>query len=177
MKTQWFAVVAIAAGISLAAMSTAAQGPQGVGAGEAARASAPHSYNPMNWLKKKPLTGTQSLDADAGQGTKLASELHAQEVLPANANLKDSCTTFGDLDECVATLHAGHNLGIDFHCLKSEVTGVQTSADMSSCAAATDGKPMSLRKAIHALKPDTNAKAEAKKAEKQSQQDLKEAGS
>lgn len=177
MKTRWITVVAVAAGISLAALGASAQGPQGAGAGEAARTGAPHSYNPISWLRKKPLTATESLDTSASQSAKLAAELHRQGVLPSQANLKDSCSSFEDLDQCVATLHAGHNLDLNFDCLKSLVTGVQTGADMSPCAVATNGTPTNLRKAIHALKPDANAKAEAKKAEKQSRQDLQEAES
>jgi hypothetical protein len=98
-------------------------------------------------------------------------------VLPADADLQGTCSTFKDLGDCVAALHAGHNLGLNFNCLKSDLTGVQTSVDMSSCTSATNGKPMSLRKAIHALKPDADAKAQEKNAEKQSREDLSEAGS
>jgi hypothetical protein len=177
MKRQWIALAAITLGISLSGLGTAAQGPQGVGAGEAARSNAPPSYNPINWLKKKPHTATESLDANSNQNVKLTSKLQSQGLLPANADLKDTCSTFQDLGECVAALHAGRNLGLDFHCLKSKLTGVQTSVDMSSCTSATNGKPMTLSKAIHALKPDANAKAEAKNAEKQSRDDLGEAGS
>jgi hypothetical protein len=177
MKRQWIALAAFTVGISLSALGAAAQGPQGVGAGEAARSNASPSYNPINWLKKKPRTATETLDANANQNAKLTSKLQTQGLLPASADLKDTCSTFKDLSDCVAALHAGHNLGLDFNCLKSKVTGVQTGVDMSSCTSATDGKPVSLSKAIHALKADANAKAEAKNAEKQSSDDLRESGS
>jgi hypothetical protein len=173
MKIQWIAVAAVTVGISLSPLRSAAQGPQGAGAGEAARAAAP-SYNPIDWLKKKPLTPTETLDANSNQSAKLTSRLQRQGLLTANANLKDTCETFRDLGACVAALHAGHNLGLDFNCLKSKVTGVQVGDDSSSCTSATDGNPMTLSKAIHALEPGVDAKTEANQAEKQSRDDLTE---
>jgi hypothetical protein len=174
MKRQWIALAVVTVGISFSPLRSAAQGPQGVGAGEAARAAAP-SLNPINWMKKKPLTPAEALDANSNQSAKLTSKLQEQGLLPANANLNDTCETFRDLGDCVATLHAARNLGMDFNCLKSKVTGVQVGADPSSCTSATDGKPMSLSKAIHALEPGVDAKAEANLAAKQSRDDLAEA--
>jgi hypothetical protein len=173
MKRPWIILAAVTAGISLSPLRSAAQGPQGTGAGEAARAAAP-SHNPVNWLKKKPLTPTETLDANSNQSAKLTSRLQTQGLLPETANLTNTCETFRDLGECVATLHAGHNLELDFNCLKSKVTGVQVGDDLSSCTGATDGKPMSLSKAIRALEPGVDAKAEANQAEKQSRDDLTE---
>ena len=176
MKKQWIALVAATVGIALSPLRSAAQGPQGSGAGEAARAAAP-SHNPIDWLKKKPLTATETLDANSNQSVKLTSRLQTEGLLQENADLKDRCETFGDLSECVATLHAGHNLGFGFDCLKSKVTGVQAGNSESSCTSTTDGKPMSLRNAIHALQPGADAKTEANRAEKQSRDDLAEGSS
>jgi hypothetical protein len=80
------------------------------------------------------------------------------------------------LDDCVAALHVSKNIGLDFNCLKSNLTGVQTGADMSSCKGPAGDKAISLTKAIHAMKPDADAKNEAKNAEKQAKDDLKAAG-
>jgi hypothetical protein len=176
MKSRWIVLAAVTVGISLSPLRSPAQGPQGVGAGEAARAAAP-SRNPMNWLKKKPLTPGETLDANSDQSAKLTSLLQRQGLLGANASLKDTCETFKDLDDCVATLHAGHNIGVNFNCLKSKVTGVQVGSNPSSCVSVTDGKPMSLIKAVHALEPGVDAKAEAIQAEKQSRDELTEASS
>jgi hypothetical protein len=173
MKTQWIALAVVTLGISLIPLRFAAQGPQGTGAGEAARAAAP-SRKPIEWVKKKPLTATETVDANSNQSVKLTSRLRRQGLLPPSVGLKDACETFGDLGECVAALHAGRNLGLDFRCLKSMVTGVQTSDGVSACARATDGKPMNLSKAIHALQPGADAKAEANHAERQSRDDLTE---
>jgi hypothetical protein len=175
MKRPWI-MLAAAAAISLSPLGAAAQGPQGVGAGEAARSAAPPSYNPLKWMKKKPPTATESLEANSETSARLASNLEKQGLLPETANLAETCATFQDLGGCVAALHAGHDLGLNFNCLKSELTGVQTSVYMSSCANVTNGKPMSLKKAIHALKPDANSKFSAKHAEEQSREDLAEAG-
>jgi hypothetical protein len=44
---------------------------------------------------------------------------------------------------------------------------------MSSCKGSAGDKSMTLSKAIHAMKPDADAKGEAKNAEKQAKDDLK----
>jgi translation elongation factor EF-Ts len=65
---------------------------------------------------------------------------------------------------------------LDFNCVQADVTGVHTGADLSGCKGAIKEKSGSLIKAVHTLKPEVNAKAEAKNAEKQAQDDLKAAG-
>jgi len=178
-KQKW--ILGAVCGVSLIllnAASASAQGPQGTGAEEAARSdSGIHISNPIKWMKKDPHTETAALGPASDQSTKLSARLQMQGVLPANANLKDTSSSIKGLGDCVAALHAGRNLGIDFGCLKSKLSGVQTKLDAAqSCASATDGKPVSLMKAIHSLKPNADAKAEAKKAEEQSRDDLKESG-
>jgi len=175
MRKHWIALAAMTIGICLSPLRSAAQGPQGVGAGEAARAGAP-SHNPINWLKKKPLTPIEVLDANSDQSAKLTSRLQTLGLLLTGADLHDICDTFKDLSDCVATLHATHNLGWNFNCLKSKVTGVQVGADTSACSSTTDGKPMPLSKALHALDPSVDAKGEANQAVKQSRDDLSEEG-
>ena len=182
MKKLFVVVVIVAIVIFLGAGRAAAQGPQGVGASVAA-GSAPsgsshssHSLNPIKWVKKSPKTANSNLDAGSDQDKKLTAKLQAQGLLSANTDLKSACDTFKSVDRCVAALHVSHNLGLDFNCLKSDLTGVQTSADMSGCKGTAGTKAMSLDSAIRALKPEANAKAEAKNAEKQAHDDLKEAG-
>jgi hypothetical protein len=178
MKRTWI-LIAVAASVSLGALGAAAQGPQGSGAAEAAQSSnGPHIINPIKWAKKEPHTETASLDTNSNLNVKLTSKLQTQGLLPPNADLKEMCSTIKELSDCVAALHAGRNLGMDFNCIKSKLSGVQTSLmTASSCASTTDGKPVSLSKAIHSLKPDADSKAEAKKAEAQSHEDFSEAGS
>jgi hypothetical protein len=62
--------------------------------------------------------------------------------------------------------------------LKWDVTGVQPgSGSVSSCSSPESGKALSLAKAIQTLKPEADAKAEAKNAEKRAQEDIKDASS
>jgi hypothetical protein len=163
--------------VSYGASKAAAQGPQGAGAGSAASSNpiSGHSLNPIHWVKKEPKSASDQLDAKDTQDQKLTVSLQSQGVLAANTDAKSACENFKALDECVAALHASKNLGMDFNCLKSNLTGVQTSADMSGCKGSAGDKAMTLSKAIHAMKPDADAKSEAKNAEKQAKDDLKAA--
>jgi hypothetical protein len=169
-------VVAVAmVGVSFGAGSVLAQGPQGAGAGSASSSSSSggHSLNPIKWVKKDPKSASDQLDAKDDQDKRLTANLQAQGVLPANTDAKSACENFKALDDCVAALHASKNAGLDFNCLKSNLTGVQTGADMSSCKGSAGDKSMTLSKAIHVMKPDADAKSEAKNAEKQAKDDLR----
>jgi len=167
--------------VGLCASRATAQGPAGAGAGAAASGSSGssgggRSLNPIKWVKKDSKPASDELDAKAEQDKRLTANLQAQGVLPANTDAKTACEDFNRLDECVAALHASKNMGLDFKCLKANLTGVQTGADMSTCKGTAGDKAMSLNKAIHAMKPDADAKTETKNAEKQAKDDLKAAG-
>ena len=158
MKTKW-----IIAGIAVALLSLVAAN------------AAAQSYNPVHWIKKGPSASDQ-LAANADESKKLASELHA--ILPPKTKLEDACTAFRQLSDCVAALHVSHNLKIKFNCLKWDVTGVHpVSGSVSSCSAPDHAKGMSLAKAIQSLKPDADARTEAKTAERRAQEDIKDASS
>jgi hypothetical protein len=181
MKKLWMvvAIVAIVAmSVSAGAGRAAAQGPAGAGATAAAQSSShtPHSYNPIKWVEKKPKTGSDWHDANSDQGKRLTAKLQGAGVLPANTSIAQACATFKVLSDCLAALHASHSLALDFNCVKSDMTGVQTGADMSACKEPGGDKGVSLSKTIQLLKPDADAKAEAKNAEKQANEDLKDAG-
>jgi len=157
-----------------------AQGPAGNGAGAAAAASSgsassgsSRSYNPLHWIKKSKPSNDQ-VDSSSDRNKKLDANLKTAGVLPQDGSLTDACTPFTSLRECVATLHASKNTGIDFKCLRADVTGVQTNADVSSCKGTSD-KRMDLHKAIRLQNPGLDAKAQAKNAEKQAEDDLKDA--
>jgi hypothetical protein len=140
----------------------------------AAKAAA-QSYNPVHWLKKGP-TASEQLAANTDQSKKLASELQA--ILPPKMKLEDACNAFRELSQCVAALHISHNLKIKFNCLKWDVTGTQpVKGNISACTAPDGGKSLSLSKAIQTLKPDADAKSEAKSAERRAQEDIKDASS
>ncbi|MGB8456416.1 MAG: hypothetical protein WCE50_01780, partial [Candidatus Acidiferrum sp.] len=113
--------------VSYGANRAAAQGPQGAGASSAASGSSgsSHSLNPIKWVKKEPKSASDQLDAKDEQDKRLTASLKSQGVLPANTDAKSACENFKSLDECVAALHASKNLGVDFNCMKSNLTGVQ----------------------------------------------------
>ncbi len=157
MKTKVIIVGVVASSFFLGAASAAAQ-----------------SFNPIHWIKKSP-TATEQLAANKDQNQKLASQLQA--ILPPRTNLNDACLAFKSLNDCVAALHVSHNLKIKFGCLKWGITAVQPSGNVSACKAPENGKPVNLVKAIHLLRPDADAKAEAKAAEKRAQEDIKDASS
>ena len=75
-----------------------------------------------------------------------------------------ACNGFKNLGQCVAAAHVAKNLDIPggFDALKAKTTGTGA---------------VSLGKAIEQLAPSANAKSEAKKANKQAEQDLNEANS
>jgi hypothetical protein len=75
-----------------------------------------------------------------------------------------ACGGFKNLGQCVAAAHVAKNLDIPggFDALKAKVTGKGS---------------VSLGKAIQEFKPDADAKAEVKKANKESDEDLREASS
>lgn len=75
-----------------------------------------------------------------------------------------ACGGFKNLGQCIAAAHVAKNLKIPggFDALKAKVTGSGS---------------VSLGKAIQTLAPDADAKAEAKRANKQASDDMKEASS
>lgn len=80
-----------------------------------------------------------------------------QSFLPKNTTPLEVCDGFKKLSDCVAAIHASQNLAIPVAQLKEKMTGKP---------------PLKLEKAIHELKPELNAKAEKKKAEKQAERDI-----
>jgi hypothetical protein len=173
--------------MTVGADRVAAQGPAGAGASGSTQQSSQssqsshssHSLNPIKWIKKDK-DSKNSADSNASRSDvekKLTPKLQAEGVLPANSNATEACTPFAALNECLAALHASHNLGMDFNCLRANVTGVLTNANMSGCKGAIGDKAQSLNKAIHELKPEANAKEQTKNAEQQAKDDLKNLGS
>ena len=161
--------------LTLATARAAAQGPAGAGASAAAQDSS-HSLNPLNWVKKDSRNSADAAGNRSEVEKKLTPGLQAQGVLAANATATDACAPFATLDACLAALHASHNLGLDFNCLRADATAVHTNANTSGCKVADGDNPQGLNKAIHQLKPDANARQAAKDAEKQAKDDLKGIG-
>jgi hypothetical protein len=168
-------LLGVSISLTVGAERAAAQGPAGAGASAAAQESS-HSFNPINWVKKDSKNSTDTPGSRSDAEKKLTPSLQAQGLLAANATATDACAPFTALDECLAALHASHNLAVDFNCLRADATGVHTSADVSGCKAADGEKAEGLSKAIHQLKPDANAKQATKEAEQQAKDDLKRIG-
>ena len=79
-----------------------------------------------------------------------------------NEDAATACDGFKNLGQCVAAAHVAKNLNITggFDALKAKVTGTGA---------------MSLGKAIQSFAPTANSKSEVKKANKQADDDMKEA--
>lgn len=135
----------------------------------------PKKYNPAKLFKRDPKSANDQLASNGDLEAKLTHQLQVQEVLPQDKNLQDACSAFKDLADCVASLRVSHSLRIDFSCLKWDVTGLKPKPVSESCAGPSDGKAMSLVRSIDLLKPDSDAKTEAKEALRRARQDIKDA--
>jgi len=168
--------------LTVGAGRAAAQGPAGAGASgstqQSSDGSSGHSLNPIKWIKKdKDSKSSTDSSSRSDLEKKLTPKLQAAGLLPANSTATDACAPFNALNECLAALHASHNLGVDFICLRANVTGVIVNADLSGCKGAVGDKAQSLNKAIHELNPNADAKGAAKNAEQQAKDDLKDLAS
>jgi len=178
-------ILSVSLFLTAGAERAGAQGPAGAGASTAVQGNSKssdsksgHSLNPIKWVKKDK-GSKNSPDSNGSRSDvekKLTPKLQAQGILPANSNVTDACASFTALNECLAALHASHNLGIEFKCLRASATGVHTNADLSGCKAADGGKALSLSKAIRAQSPEADAKGATKNAEQQAKDDLKDLG-
>lgn len=182
MKRQWILVATAAMGLSSGMLPAAAQDSQSAGQNTEKPRTA-HWYNPVTWgnpirwIKRDSGTASEQLAANDEQEQKLTSQLKAKEVLAPGKVLKEACSTFRSLAECVAALHVSHNLKLEFNCLKYDLTGIDPTFGKSSCAGPPGGKAIGLTKAIQLLKPEADARAEAKNALRQARGDLSDASS
>lgn len=174
MKRWTVFLIALAAALSLCASPILAQGhaggaggQHGGGPGGQQGPSAPHgggakaTVDPSGGKGAKGGAETASGEAMtkilARPDSKLVAKLQA--MLPTGTNMQDAATGFKSLGRFVAAVHVANNLGISFDDLKKAMMGPPAE---------------SLGKAIHTLKPDVDAKAETKKANKQADDDIKE---
>jgi hypothetical protein len=91
-----------------------------------------------------------------------------QSMLPAGTDLKTAASGFRNQGQFIAALHVSKNLGIPFDQLKAKMLGTTAATGTTATTAST--APMSLGKAILALKPGMSAKdaeAAADEAEKE----------
>jgi len=178
MKNLMRALAILILATCFAADRAMAQGPAGVGAGAAAGGGTPtHSYNPMKLFGKKDAKPAQPTISVEDLDKKLEPKLRSSEVLGAGASLKDVCVNFVERFDCVAALYASHSLGLNFECVKSNVTGVRVGTETSACRMPAGDKPLSLVKTIHLLRSDADAKNAARDAETAARDDIKDATS
>ena len=174
----WSIVLALMIGGAMAT-GAAAQGPAGAGAsqatGQKTKTEGSHSYNPIKWMKKEKKS--PSADANADQMRKLTARLQGAGIVAANQDVNGLCKDFKELGSCLEALHASHNLGLDFACVRSNVTGIKTEGDASGCKMAESDKPQSLSKTIKLLKPEADVKGATKDAESQAKEDLHDSAS
>jgi hypothetical protein len=135
----------------------------------------PKKYNPLKLVKHNPKSASDQLASDGDLEIKLTHQLQAQGFLPDGKELQDVCSAYKELTVCVASLRVSRTLQIDFSCLKWDVTGVKPKPVADSCAGPAGGKAMGLYRSIDILKPDSNAKAEAREALKKAHDDIKDA--
>src|SRR5260370_1577901 len=135
----------------------------------------PKKYNPAKLFKRDSKSANDQLASNGDLEVRLTHQLQVQEILPPDKNLQEACSDFKYLDECVASLRVSHSLKMEFSCLKWDVTGAKPKPVADSCAGPAGGKAMGLYRAIDLLKPDSNARAEAKEALRKARDDIKDA--
>ena len=114
------------------------------------------------------LNGRKSVNDRLSRNSKLSARLQG---LLGDRNLYESAEGFKNLGQFVAAAHVSRNLGISFDELKTRMTG-QSSESVGTSENLDTSE--SLGKAIREMRPDVNARKEARKANKQASKDLKE---
>ena len=148
--------------------------PGGMGGGMGGGASADHGAadHGMNAAGNKSASHGQTMNDILTKNTQLADKIQHLTGMSA----QQACNGFKNLGQCVAAAHVSQNLGISFSCLQADMTGTATKSS-TACPAGTGSKSMSLGKAIQTLRPSSDSKAEAKKASKQADDDIKDSNS
>ncbi|MGE5205449.1 MAG: hypothetical protein ACM3PW_07530 [Chlamydiota bacterium] len=172
MKQMQITVVALAVMLCGAAAFAQHGRPAGAGAGmnPAMGAGGSHRMSPTT-----PKMSTSAHGMTMNQLLTKNSALAGKIQTLTGMSAQDACSGFKNLGQCVATAHVSKNLGLSFGCMKADMTGLAPAAG-SNCPAGTasNAKGMSLGKAIQTLSPTSNSKLEAKKANKQAKQDIKD---
>ncbi len=108
-------------------------------------------------VRSESSTHGRSVSDQLDDNAKLSSEI--QELTGTAA--QQACAGFKSLGGCVSAAHVSKNLGIPFDTLRAKLVG---------------SGAVSLGKAIHALKPDADAKSVIRQASKQTKEDLHGSG-
>jgi len=161
MKGKFLLSILLSAALTLGTLPALAQHGQGGGrpGGPPSTPGATHGPSGTPGSSTHPgdaTTGKRTVSDLLKQNTKLASKIHDLTGMDAQT----ACSDFKNLGQCVAAAHVAHNLG--------------GSCSFSNLKTATTASHESLGQAIHTCNPHVDAKAEAKKAKRQADQDLKE---
>lgn len=192
MKKLWLLAASAACVLAVAAPAQA-QNSAGSGQGTDTSSDPAHWYSPSR-LKvlnpvpyvKKPInhfrkdssrSASEELAANADEDKRLTTELQYHGLLPAKTDARDACSAFKGVDDCIAAIHASHNVGVKFECLKWNVTAVKPGGVTKGCSVPDGDKPMTLERAIRTLKPDADAREEAKNALRQARENITDARS
>jgi hypothetical protein len=88
----------------------------------------------------------------------------------------DACTSFKNLGQCVAAAHVSKNLpGMNFFCLRQAMTKTPAGGFAPKSGCSVTGS-FSMGKAIQKLDPQADSTTETKKANTETQQDMKASG-
>lgn len=167
MKGKFFVSILLSAALTLGTLPALAQHGQGGGPPAGKGPGGPPPSTPASsHAESKTQPSTSSSSAPHGKmtvgehlahNTGLANKLEGLLGVNSLAALEAKAQGFQNLGQFVSAVHVSHNLDIPFDQLKTKLLADE-----------------SLGQAIHDLKPQLNAKAEAKKAKRQADQDLKE---
>ena len=175
MKRSIVTVLSLVVILWLAGTSAWAQGQRGSHPGGTGGAGTPRGSSGNSATSTSASTRGSNSSSNSSPGdvlshnngklnTTLSAKLQSQGLLPAGTDLKTACAPFRTLGQCIAAIHVGHNLG-------------GTCSFTSLTTAMTGTPPESLGKAIQGCAPHASAKAEAKKATKQADTDIKDSES
>lgn len=192
MRIRWMLVAFGTLCALLGAMTAQGQNPAGNGQ-DSSTSDQTHWYS-ATWIKKlnpvpyvrKPIdylksdsskTANEQLAANSAEEKHLTAQLQSHGLLPGHTALKDACSNFKSLDDCIAALHASHNVGVKFDCLKWNMTAEKPDGAAKVCQEPDYGHPVTLERAIRGLKPDADAREEAKNALRQARENISDAKS
>jgi hypothetical protein len=116
-------------------------------------------------VNREQQTQPKTVSTQLENNTHLATQLKG--LFPPETDLQAASSGFKNLGQFVAAAHVSRNLGIPFDQLKARMV------DNPTLQQAGDS-PVSLGKAIKELRPAVDAPAEAKKAERQAKEEIKQ---
>ncbi len=181
MKRLMIALGTIVTALYLASLPALAQGRPGGGSVGASHGPSSHASSTARGSSTS--TGPKSADSLLTSNSNLANHLtnaliKSGALAPGStrSTLISDCNGFSNLGRCISAIHVAHNRNLDFFCLRKAMTGVALpSTDTTTCNITRTN--LKLGQAIQALDPNADPKAEASKAIKQGNADIKSAKS